>query len=91
MLLLLLLLLLLLMLMMMMMPIPMPQDVVYMLQGLGIETGVDLEALMDASDYICAALKRPNRSHVARALAARRQQQQQHQQQLQPPQDKGKL
>ncbi|KAF8073224.1 GapC [Scenedesmus sp. PABB004] len=47
------------------------EDVVYMLDGLGIAHGVDLPRLVAASDFICAALGRPNASHVARALAGR--------------------
>ncbi|HEX7045121.1 MAG TPA: hydroxymethylglutaryl-CoA lyase [Burkholderiales bacterium] len=48
------------------------EDVVYLLQGLGIETGVDLEALVDVGDFICDALGRDTTSKVARALLARR-------------------
>ena len=43
------------------------EDLLYMLQGLGVETGVDLGALLEADRYICAALKRESRSHVALA------------------------
>lgn len=35
------------------------EDVVFMLNGLGIETGIDLEALVDAAAGISAALGRP--------------------------------
>jgi len=48
------------------------EDLVYMLQGLGIETGVDLDALAQAGDFISAAIGRPTRSRVAQALAGRR-------------------
>jgi hydroxymethylglutaryl-CoA lyase len=48
------------------------EDVVYMLDGLGIQHGVDLHKLLDASDYICTALGRENQSHVAKALACQR-------------------
>ena len=48
------------------------EDVVYMLHGLGIATGVDLDALIDAGEFIGAALGRPTNSKVARALLARR-------------------
>ncbi len=44
------------------------EDVLYMLQGLGIETGVDLQALIDAGEFISAQLRRGNQSRVARAL-----------------------
>jgi len=47
------------------------EDVLYMLDGLGIETGVDLDGLAAAGRFICAALDRPPASRVARALAAR--------------------
>lgn len=37
------------------------EDLVYMLHGLGVETGVDLDLLIDAGLYICRALdKRPD-------------------------------
>jgi len=48
------------------------EDLVYMLQGLGSETGVDLDALAQAGDFISAAIGRPTRSRVAQALAGRR-------------------
>lgn len=38
-----------------------------MLNGLGISHGVDLEALLDASEFICGAIGRDNQSRVARA------------------------
>jgi hydroxymethylglutaryl-CoA lyase len=47
------------------------EDVVYMLDGLGVTTGIDLDALADAGDYISAELGRENQSRVARARAAR--------------------
>jgi hydroxymethylglutaryl-CoA lyase len=48
------------------------EDVVYMLHGLGIGTGIDLDRLIDAGEYICAALGRATNSRVARALLAKR-------------------
>lgn len=48
------------------------EDLVFMLQGLGVDTGVDLEALVDAAAFISAQLGRPPASRVARALLARR-------------------
>jgi hydroxymethylglutaryl-CoA lyase len=48
------------------------EDVLYMLDGLGIETGVDMDKLLDAAGFICAQLKRPTVSRAGRALAARR-------------------
>lgn len=43
------------------------ENVVYMLEGMGIETGIDLPALIDAGRYISAKLGRDNTSAVARA------------------------
>jgi len=48
------------------------EDVIYMLQGLGIETGVDLDKLVDAGEFICTALGRQTTSKVARAILAKR-------------------
>jgi hydroxymethylglutaryl-CoA lyase len=48
------------------------EDVVYMLDGLGIETGVDLAAVFEAGRFICGALGREPASKVAKALAAKR-------------------
>ena len=48
------------------------EDVIYLLNGLGIATGVDLDALADAAAFISAALHRPPASKVARALLAKR-------------------
>jgi hydroxymethylglutaryl-CoA lyase len=48
------------------------EDLVYMLQGFGYDTGIDLEALSAAGAAICAQLGRPQESRVARALLARR-------------------
>jgi hydroxymethylglutaryl-CoA lyase len=46
------------------------EDLLYMLDGLGIETGVRLEGLLAADRYICAALGRPTQSRVALARPA---------------------
>ena len=43
-----------------------------MLHGLGIVTGIDLGRLIDAGEFICAALGRPTNSRVGRALLAKR-------------------
>ena len=48
------------------------EDVVYMLQGMGIETGIDLDALIDAGQYISDFLGRPTQSRVAKALLTKR-------------------
>jgi len=47
------------------------EDVVYLLNGLGIDTGVDLARLRVAGQAISAFLGRPPASRVARALAAK--------------------
>jgi hydroxymethylglutaryl-CoA lyase len=47
------------------------EDVIYMLDGLGIATGVDLVKLFRAGEFICKALGREPASRVARALAAK--------------------
>lgn len=43
------------------------EDVLYMLNGLGVETGVDLDRLVAAGAYISDAIGRPTASKVARA------------------------
>jgi len=48
------------------------EDVVYLLDGLGVETGVDLAKVYDAGRFICDALGREPASKVAKALASRR-------------------
>ncbi len=48
------------------------EDVVFMLNGLGIETGIDIEALVDAAAGISAALGRPVGSRTGRALLSKR-------------------
>ncbi|KAF3327245.1 putative hydroxymethylglutaryl-CoA lyase [Carex littledalei] len=45
------------------------EDVLYMLNGLGIKTNVDIDKVMDAGDYICKQLGRPSGSKAAVALA----------------------
>ena len=47
------------------------EDALYMLNGLGIETGVDMDRLIDAGEYICGVLGRPTHSRAARALMAK--------------------
>ncbi|CAM9155613.1 unnamed protein product [Ascophyllum nodosum] len=48
------------------------EDVVYMLKGMGVGIGTDLDSLLDASLYISKRLERPPQSKVARALLAKR-------------------
>ena len=46
------------------------EDVLYLLNGLGIETGIDLEALIRAGEQISCVLGRPTGSRVAKARNA---------------------
>jgi isopropylmalate/homocitrate/citramalate synthase len=46
------------------------EDVVYLLNGLGIESGVDLSSLASTGVWISRALSRPNGSKTGNALAA---------------------
>jgi len=48
------------------------EEVVYMLQGLGMETGVNLEKLIEAGQYISIALSKTTQSKVSRALLSKR-------------------
>ena len=48
------------------------EDGVYMLEGLGIKTGVDLPKLVDATNAICAVIGRAPVSRVATAINAKR-------------------
>jgi hydroxymethylglutaryl-CoA lyase len=48
------------------------EDVVYLLEGLGIETGIDLDKLVDAGKYISEVLGRKPNSRAATALLNRR-------------------
>ena len=48
------------------------EDVVYMLQGMDIDTGIDLDRLIDAGQFISGHLGRPTQSRVAKALLTRR-------------------
>lgn len=48
------------------------EDVLYMLNGLGIDTGIDMNRLLDAAQFICTHLGRPTASRAGRALAAKR-------------------
>ena len=47
------------------------EDVLYMMNGLGIHTGVDLEKLIEAGLFISNLLNRPSGSRVAQALMNR--------------------
>lgn len=45
------------------------EDVLYLLQGLGIETGIDLKLAIQAGNFIAEKIGRENQSKVARALS----------------------
>jgi hydroxymethylglutaryl-CoA lyase len=45
---------------------------VYLLHGLGIGTGVDLDRLAQAGEFICEQLGKPTRSRTAQAWSAKR-------------------
>jgi hydroxymethylglutaryl-CoA lyase len=48
------------------------EDIVYLLHGLGADTGVNLDSLVDCGAWISALLKRDNGSRVSRAVRAKR-------------------
>ncbi|GGB37298.1 hydroxymethylglutaryl-CoA lyase [Tistrella bauzanensis] len=48
------------------------EDVLYMLHGMGINTGVDLDAVLEAGWFISDQLGRPPVGRVSRAMRARR-------------------
>ena len=48
------------------------EDVVYMMQGMGIDTGIDLDKLIDAGVFISEALGRQPNSLVSRAVLNKR-------------------
>jgi hydroxymethylglutaryl-CoA lyase len=48
------------------------EDVVYMLQGMGIDTGIDLDKLIDAGKYISDYLGRKPNSNAAKAILNKR-------------------
>ena len=48
------------------------EDLVYMLHGMGIETGIDLDKLIDAGEFISSALGRKPNSRAATALLNKR-------------------
>jgi hydroxymethylglutaryl-CoA lyase len=48
------------------------EDVVYLMNGLGVETGIDLDKVVDAGIYISGHLGRKGNSRAGNALAAKR-------------------
>ncbi|ALS60069.1 hydroxymethylglutaryl-CoA lyase [Pandoraea norimbergensis] len=49
------------------------EDVLYLLHGLGIETGIDLDAVVRTGDFISKSIGRTNASRVGRAMLAKMQ------------------
>ena len=47
------------------------EDVVYLMEGLGIETGIDLKRLVETGAWICKMIGRESSSRAGRALAAK--------------------
>jgi hydroxymethylglutaryl-CoA lyase len=47
------------------------EDLLYLLDGLGLHTGVQMDGLLRAGAFVCGQLERPSASRVANALAAR--------------------
>jgi hydroxymethylglutaryl-CoA lyase len=48
------------------------EDVLYMLKGLSIETGIDFDAAINAGEYITKKIGRPNASRAGRAITAKK-------------------
>ena len=48
------------------------EEVVYMLHGIGMQTGVDLDKLVDAGQFMSDALGRPTGSKVSRAMLSKK-------------------
>ncbi|MGS0743622.1 hydroxymethylglutaryl-CoA lyase [Glaciimonas sp. GG7] len=48
------------------------EDVLYLMQGLGIETGIDLDAVVEAGQFISHHLGRKGSSRAGNAMAAKR-------------------
>ncbi len=47
------------------------EDVLYLLHGLGVDTGVNLRAVVETGDFITRAIQRPNNSRAGKALLAK--------------------
>ncbi len=47
------------------------EDVVYLLEQSGFQTGIDISVLLSAGDFITAVLQRENQSHFAKAYQAK--------------------
>lgn len=47
------------------------EDVLYFLRGMGLDTGINLEEVVDIGNWISKELGRENSSRVARAITAK--------------------
>lgn len=48
------------------------EDVVYMLHGLGVRTGIDLDRLVDTGAWICGLLHKTSNSKAGKAISAKK-------------------
>jgi hydroxymethylglutaryl-CoA lyase len=48
------------------------EDVLYLLQGLGLDSGINLEQVAAVGDYICTTIGRPNASKAGAALLVKK-------------------
>jgi len=48
------------------------EDVLYLLQGLGLETGISLDEVVSIGDFVCTTIGRPNASKAGSALLAKK-------------------
>lgn len=48
------------------------EDLVYMLHGMGIETGINFDSLVETGSFICSALNKETSSRVVKALNAKK-------------------
>ena len=48
------------------------EDLLYLLDGLGIETGIDLDAVVSIGDWVCQKMGRENGARAGKALMARK-------------------
>jgi hydroxymethylglutaryl-CoA lyase len=51
------------------------EDLVYMLHGMGVQTGIDIAKLSQAGEFICRVLGRTSNSKAGAAIAAKQRQQ----------------
>ena len=67
------------------------EDVIYMLNGLGFKTGVDLDALIETGEWISEQIGRPTSSRAGAALMVARRRRAQLEQQSKSEPVKAKL